>query len=317
MTNFLCGLVASGKSTWAENNKERLNAVIHSSDAIREELGDINDQSQNELVFNTLHKRVKEDLLNGKNVIYDSTGLKRKNRLHLLSNVLKDVPCEKVCVLFATPYEICLKNNASRDRKVPEHVISRMYKNFEVPCYAEKWDDIQIVWYDYEKDGMKFNFYEDLELWRTISHNNPHHTLSIGDHMIVAHTYYCSELEGYKQWYKHIYDGDKLLSMAIIMHDCGKPFTKAFINSHNEPSETAHFYQHHLIGSYLSLFYLKELGCFLNEDILHISLLIGLHMQPFLAYDKSEKAEDKDRKLFGDTIVDQVLEIHKYDLAAH
>ena len=92
---FMCGLPASGKSTWAENNKEKLNAVVHSSDSIREELGNINDQSQNELVFNTLHKRVKEDLLNGKNVIMDQTGLKRKNRLHLLNNILKDVPCER------------------------------------------------------------------------------------------------------------------------------------------------------------------------------------------------------------------------------
>lgn len=301
---FAVGIHGSGKSYWAENNKDELNAVVHSSDAIREELGDINDQTQNELVFNTLHKRVKEDLLNGKNVIYDSTGLKRKNRLHLLSNVLKDVPCEKICVLFATPYEICLKNNASRDRKVPEHVLERMYKNFEIPCCQEGWDDIQIVWWDYKEDGMVFDYLKDLKEKCNISHDNPHHTLSIKDHMWKAFTKSVSM------------QADFIISASTLLHDCGKPFVKAFIDSHGKPSEVAHYYNHHNVSSYLSLFYLKEMG-FDEKEILHISLLIGLHMQPFLAWDKSDKTEDKDRKLFGDIIVDQVIEIHKYDLLAH
>lgn len=303
---MLCGLPGSGKSTWAENNKEKLNAVVHSSDAIREELGDINDQSQNDLVFNTLHKRVKEDLLNGKNVIYDSTGLKRKNRLHLLNNILKDVPCEKICVLFATPYECCIKNNNTRDRKVPEHVIERMYKNFEVPCEQEGWDDIQIVWYDYETDGWDFHYILDILKWESIEHDNPHHSLSIGLHMLEASNYYCLN-----------FPTDMKLYMAALLHDCGKPFTKAFINSHGEPSESAHFYQHHLVGSYLSLFYLKKLEYFTDNEILYISLLIGLHMQPFLSWDKSEKAKEKDRKLFGDDVIKQVEILHECDLAAH
>lgn len=299
---FLCGLPGSSKSTWAENNKDKLNAVVHSSDSIRAELSNINDQTQNELVFNTLHKRVKEDLLNGKNVIYDSTGLKRKNRLHLLSNVLKDVPCEKVCVLFATPYEICLKNNASRDRKVPEHVISRMYKNFEVPCYAEKWDDIQIVYWDFEKDGLEFDFEKDLEVWKSISHDNPHHHLSIGDHMQKAYEYMSEKTD------------DVLLLLATYMHDCGKIVTKDYHDSKGNPCENAHYYQHHCCGSYNSLFYLKGIP---NDDVLYVSLLIGLHMQPFLSWDKSEKAKEKDRKLFGDDIYNAVVMIHECDLSAH
>ena len=299
---FTVGIPGSGKSHWAENNKERLNAVLHSSDSIRAELSNINDQSQNELVFNTLHKRVKEDLLNGKNVIYDSTGLKRKNRLHLLSNVLKDVPCEKVCVLFATPYECCLKNNASRDRKVPEHVIERMYKNFEVPAYCEQWDDIQIVYWDYEKDGLEFDFEKDLEVWKSISHDNPHHHLSIGNHMQKAYEYMSEKTD------------DVLLLLATYMHDCGKIVTKDYHDSKGNPCETAHYYQHHCCGSYNSLFYLKGIP---NNDVLYVSLLIGLHMQPFLSWDKSDKAKEKDRKLFSDEIIDAVMMIHEADLAAH
>jgi predicted kinase len=37
---MLVGLPGSSKSTWAENNKETLNMIIHSSDEIRAELLD-------------------------------------------------------------------------------------------------------------------------------------------------------------------------------------------------------------------------------------------------------------------------------------
>ena len=316
------GLPGSSKSTWAEINKEKLNFTIHSSDAIREELGDVNDQSKNDLVFNTLHKRIKEDLLNGKNVCYDATNLLRKRRMNFISNELKNIPCEKVCVLFATPYEVCLKNNTNRERKVPEEVIERMVKNFDVPCKQEGWNDIQIVWWDYEKEGMKFDFKDDVEKWRSVSHDNPHHTLSIGDHMIKAHDWFVENGDVLTFDGLTFQKDDILLIYAIMMHDCGKAFTKEFKNSKGEPSETAHFYQHHCVGSYLSLFYLKDwrddgFTIFDENSILYISLLIGLHMNPFLKWKNSKKAEEKDRKLFGDKIIDSVLKLHQADLAAH
>lgn len=308
---FLCGIPGSSKSTWAENNKEKLNAIIHSSDEIREELlNNVNDQSQNELVFKTLHSRVKEDLLNGKNVIMDQTGLNRKRRIHFLSNELKDIPCEKICVLFATPVDVCKRNNANRERKVPEAVIEKMIRNFEVPCIQEGWNKVQIVWWDWQSDGMKFDFHEDVEKWRSISHDNLHHSLSIGDHMNKAWEYACENTD------------DFLLQMAAYLHDCGKVFTKAFINSKGEQTNTvAHFYEHHNVSAYESLFYLKDLfteGCKLNdEEILYVSLLINMHMRPFLAYRNSDKARERDRKLFGDVFMKDLEFLHKCDLAAH
>lgn len=301
---FCVGLPGSSKSTWAEANKEKLNAVIHSSDSIREELGDVNDQTKNNEVFDILHKRVKEDLLNGKNIIYDSTGLKRKNRLHLISNILRDVPCEKICVLFATPYEICIKNNANRDRKVPEYVISNMYKSFEVPCKQEGWDDIRIVWWNYEKDGMEFDLYKDMKEWCKISHNNLNHTFSIGDHMIAAASHALTLSD------------DMKLHTAAILHDCGKLFTKDFHNGKGEQTEYAHYYNHQHVGSYLSLFYLKEMGISKN-DMLYISLLVELHMNPFLKWENSNKTKENDRRLFGDDIIQSIDILHECDLAAH
>ena len=302
------GMPGSGKSHWAETHKEELNAVVHSSDSIRAELGDVNDQSKNELVFKILHQRIKDDLRAGKNVIWDSTNLNRKRRIHFLNNELRDISCEKICVLFATPWEQCLANNFARDRQVPEEVLCRMYKSFEVPGYAEQWDDIQIVWWDYKgMIGFEYDYLRDLEKWCKISHDNPHHTLSIGDHMIAAREY-CNKLDETKH--------DPHLIHAIAMHDIGKPWTKSFTDGKGNLSETAHFFEHQNIGSYLSLFYLREIGV-PDEDILYISLLINLHMRPFLAYKHSDKAEAKDRRLFGDKVVDDVLVLHECDKAAH
>lgn len=303
---FMVGLPASGKSTWAEANKEKLNAVVHSSDAIREELGDINDQSKNELVFNTLHKRIKEDLMNGKNVIYDATNLSRKRRINFISHELKNIPCEKVCVLFATPYECCVKNNATRERKVPEHVLERMYKLFNIPCLQEGWNDIHIVWWDYNKDGLKIDYFNDLKKWRRISQDSLYHTLSIGDHMLAAEDYYA------QMNIEHL----PIVYDAIIMHDCGKQMCKKFEDSSGNPSTVAHYYGHENSSSYMSLFYLKELDMYTDEEILYASLLINLHMRPF-AWNQSGKAKENDRRLFGDDIISTIELIHECDLAAH
>lgn len=306
---FAVGLPASGKSTWTENNKEKLNMVIHSSDEIRAELlGDINEQSKNDLVFKTLHSRVKEDLLNGNNVCYDATSLSRKRRIAFLQE-LKHIPCKKVCVLFATPYQICLANNFARERQVPEDVISRMIKSFDVPAYCEGWDDIQIVWWNYSNMvGFEYDIFSDLLQWSEISHSNPNHSLSIGDHMFNAYVHYMKSVD--------YMDRNNLLASAILLHDCGKPDVKSFTDSKGNPSETAHYYSHENVSSYLSLFYLERMG-YTDEEILYTSLLVGLHMKPFLSWRQSEKAKEKDRRLYGDDIISAIETIHLCDQAAH
>ena len=301
------GIPGAGKSTWLENNKEELNFIIHSSDAIREELGDVNDQSKNELVFNILHKRIKDDLLNGNNVVYDATNLSRKRRMNFINNELKNIPCRKICVLFATPVECCKKNNANRERKVPEEVIERMYLNYESPWYTDGFDDIQIVWWDGNYEGLEFDILYDMMEWCKISHNNPHHEFSIGDHMISALCHYIRN---------NIGNVNDLLADCILLHDCGKPYVKSYLNSKSEITDVAHYYQHHLVGSYNSLFYLKEKE-YSDEDILYGSLLIGLHMRPFLAWKQSEKAKERDRRLFGDDVINDIEILHECDMAAH
>ena len=305
---FLCGLPGSGKSTWAELNKYKLSAVVHSSDSIREQLGDINDQSQNDLVFKILHKRVREDLLCGKNVIVDQTGLNRKERIYFLDYILRDIPCRKVCILFATPIECCKKNNANRERKEPEYVIDRMVRSFNVPCKQEGWDDIQIVWWDYKKDRMEFDIHADIEKWKSISHSNPHHSLSIGEHMVRAGEHMCKKTDNVH------------LLITAYMHDCGKSACRTFTNHRKETTDIAHYYNHESYGCYKSLFYLKELFedalKFTDEEILYTSLLIELHMRPYV-WDKSLKAKERDRRLYGDNVIEHLLLVNECDRFAH
>ena len=311
------GLPASGKSTWAKQHKDELNAIIHSSDTIREELfNDVNEQNKNELVFKTLHRRIKDDLKAGKNVIYDATSLNRRKRVHFLNNELKGISCEKICVLFACPFELSLARNFARDRRVPEDVMVRMYKSFDTPTVYEGFDDVKIVWADYKGiHGFEYNFLSDLNKLCSVSHDNPHHSKTIGDHMIAANSYYhsnfCNVSEGYSE-------ADKKLGLAILMHDCGKIDTKAFIDSKGEECDIAHYYNHEAVSAYKSLFYLRNMNPeWSNKDILYVSLLINLHMRAHTAWKQSDKAKDKDRRLFGNDVIRELELIFEADIAAH
>ena len=135
---MMVGLPGSGKSWYAENKLP--DAVIHSSDTIREELlSDISDQNHQELVFQTLHDRVLSDLRAGKDVVYDATNVSYKRRMGFLHRVTAVNPqIKKVCVFMATPYILCVGRNANRERSVPENVIDRMYRGFDIPMEDRK-----------------------------------------------------------------------------------------------------------------------------------------------------------------------------------
>lgn len=94
--------------------------------------GDVNHQTDNDVLFKELHKRIRGCLTYRKSAIYDACNISYKRRMEFLKSLNK-IPCEKIAVLMATPYEVCLERNAQREREVPEHVIKRMYMNFNVP----------------------------------------------------------------------------------------------------------------------------------------------------------------------------------------
>jgi len=298
---MLCGLSGAGKSLYAEELKEE-GYIIHSSDKIREELGDVNDQSKNQEVFVTLHKRIKEDLRNGKNVVYDATNLSRKRRVAFL-NELKYIPCERVCILVATPFEVCLEQNSKRNRIVPEEVLHRMYRSFQIPCVQEGFDDVIIhypnkEWTEYYGDIITY-----VDSLCCFDQCNHHHALTLGEHMIKAADYML-HITG-----RH-YNSAVL---AAYSHDIGKVDTKEFKNAKGESTEEAHFLYHQNVGCYKSLFFsYPQYG-----DKQYIALLIELHMNPWLVWEQSEKAKQREFELFGSKVINDIIAIHESDLAAH
>lgn len=302
---MMVGLVGSGKSTKAQELAKTYDANIHASDSIREELsGDINNQSINDLVFKTLHNRVKEDLRNGKNCIYDATNISYKKRKAFLQE-LNQIPCEKICVLMATPYETCLKNNSMRDRVVPKYVIERMYRNFDVPWYYEGFDKI-LVEYAPNSDGSLGTAREWAEIAREYNQNNSHHTLTLGEHCLQA-VEYVDRYEFENIDFKSV--DSEALRYATMLHDCGKPFCRTFKNSKNEFTEQAHYYDHDHTGSYDSLFYEKPCSD------LRVAVLIRWHMQ--LYFIKEEKTLSKYRRLWGDDLYEDLQVLHQADVNAH
>ena len=299
---MLVGLPGSGKSFKAQEFSQEYNATIFSSDALREELfNDVNHQADNTTLFNELHKRIKDCLKNGNNAIYDATNINYKQRMAFLAE-LKNIPCEKICVLMATPYEECIKRNAERERKVPEKVITRMYRQFDIPWYYEGWDRIEIEYGEYENCfGWSWDWIEKVDAY---NQHNSHHNLTLGEHCRQALRYIDRQA-------KPIVMSSEL-RRAALLHDCGKVFTKTFINSKGEVTEQAHYYNHERCGSYDSLFY--EIAC----SSLYVAVLIRWHMQPyFWEKDNNEKSHNKYKKLWGEELYNDIMLLHEADKLAH
>src|SRR5574344_881863 len=92
---MMVGLPGSGKSTIANNMPNYMECEVFSSDKYREKvLGNENDQSNNQLVFQTMYKDMKAILTAGTNVILDATNVTRKSRAAALREI-KDIDCYK------------------------------------------------------------------------------------------------------------------------------------------------------------------------------------------------------------------------------
>jgi predicted kinase len=300
---MMCGLPCSGKSTESQRLAIIHNANIHSSDAIREELtGDINNQENNALVFQTLHQRIKDDLRNGKNCIYDACCVHYKERKAFLQE-LKSITCEKVCVLMATPYEVCLERNTNRDRKIPEHVIKRMYMAFDPPYWYEGWDNIEISYGTNRASfGTPFAWCRSVAQY---NQHNSHHTLSLGEHCILVYKYI-------KELYPANCDKDIVMRVAAMLHDCGKCFTQTFVNGKGDTTTDAHYYGHEHTSSYDCLFF--GMSC----NPLDVAIRTRWHMQPyFWERDNNEKLHNKYRNLWGEELYSDIMKLHEADLAAH
>lgn len=274
---YLVGLPGSGKTTWAKNVKNDVNATHLSSDDLRIELyGEIDNQERNGDLFQIMSKRARELLKQGSNVIYDATNISSKRRTTFLKE-LKNIDCKKICVYFATNISSCYNNDLQRERQVGFNVIDRMYRCLQIPMYHEGWDDIRIIgneneFLPYNININKINDYYDYEsiLNDNITNqcidfpqDSQWHTLSVSRHMY--HTY---------KYIKDIVKSNENLIIASMLHDIGKPYCKSF----KKGSKYANFYNHENISSQLAIRYLLKAE-FNDSDIINIATYIQLHMK--------------------------------------
>ena len=237
----MCGLQCSGKSTKVKELKEMFDiysepdykTVILSSDEIRKDHPEI--ANDNNKVFSKLYADMNYFLRFGDNVIIDATNITNKARRQIFNNLHEN--CCKCCYIMNTDYNTCLERLRERNKqedshKVPEEVLERYYKSFEVPFYEEGWDVIYLEnVIDYktsEENKAKY-----LAACDGFDQKNKHHTQDLGQHMKTVAIKLC-ELT------------DKgLLIQAGSFHDVGKLFTQTVGEDGN-----CHYYNHDSVGAY-------------------------------------------------------------------
>lgn len=142
---LLLGVQGSGKSTWAKADAGRLNAVVLSSDAIRNELeaqGREMDAKNGDKVFAIFNGRMEQLLQEGKNVISDATHARRIWRQDEIA-IARRLGARIVGVWFDVPLEECRRRNASRaggpwgERAVPDSFVREVARAFAPPQPGE------------------------------------------------------------------------------------------------------------------------------------------------------------------------------------
>lgn len=306
---MLCGLPGSGKSYYSEKLKKK-NYIVHSSDEIRKELfGDEECQEDPVSVFDLLHSRIKTDLSNGKNVVYDAINGSSKRRINFLKEI-ESFNCEKKIIWLATPYEKCLNYNSIRTRHVPEDIIKRYYVEFEIPCYYEGWTNIQII------SNFERKSFDNFELFKEMCNydqKTAYHHLTLGEHIsrTVSNVYQRPELKNY------------LVEtvLAAKYHDIGKPFVASEIKSNGKIDGNMHYYNHENVSAQMAYFYIRSIfdDKIDDERMIYICGAIRLHMHPY-SWLTSEKhyASNviKYKRIWGDKLYEIVDCLHQADRLA-
>ena len=209
----------------------------------------------------------------------------------------------KICVLMATPYEICCERNSSRERVVPDEAMKRMYCSFYTPAYFEGWDDIQII-YPNEMDRVEELADRYVENVVDFQQDNTHHKYSLDKHLFETRKYI-------EEHYNHLsYIKFLDLKVASTYHDIGKPATKFF-----KPNDSiAHYYNHENVGAYMILFLFRASSV---KSIIYISSLICYHMMPYVFENSTEKTVERYKNLWGEEFYNDIMRLHEADAAAH
>lgn len=279
---IIVGLSGSGKSTIAKKIVDKEDAIIVSSDSIREELSFYEDQSRNDEVFKIFHERIKNGLHSGKSVIADATNITIKSRKQIIK-IGKQEDAFICAYVVAKRFYDCMIDNQLREHAVPDEVLRKQIMRFQIPFYEEGFDAIEIDKLNYEY----FPVYEIANNMDDFDQKTKWHTDTLGVH---SEKVFMSFNKKYSNF-----------DLAVIYHDCGKPYCQTF-----DEDGQAHYYGHENIGAYILMTYFQTATL---EDI----FLVNYHMMPFTWIE--DKTKEKYKKLFGKDKYEMLLYFNECDRA--
>lgn len=148
---LMCGVPASGKSTFVKEQIQKGNATWCSRDHIRFSMLNSDDGyfSKEDEVWKKWIQTAQEcidDETGPDNIYLDATHLTPKARAKTL-NCLNVTGHRLGCVAFNIPLEDCLRRNALRSGRafVPDSVIKNMYKSYRRPSIYEDYFYDEII----------------------------------------------------------------------------------------------------------------------------------------------------------------------------
>lgn len=303
---YMVGVAGSGKSTIAMQYAIKHSHLIFSSDSIRKELyGDENCQRNPGRVFDILHQRITKALREGYDVVYDATNLSCKRRMSFLKSIAH-IDCRKECVVVITTPEDIEARMTLRERKVPMEVVHKQLCQFQCPNYYKGWDSVWIE-YNSKPEDCALSY---RKLWSEcdIPHDNPHHSLSVMEHMNKA-----ADIAEDLAW--------KVDELSLVherwvarIHDIGKARTKSFTDRNGNPSEVAHYIGHQNYSAYYSLIFDNGDFDISLKDSLDNACLIQWHMEHYL---RKGEALLKFYAMLGPKLKKRLKVLEKADMTAH
>lgn len=130
---LLVGVPGSGKTTYRNTITDK--KIISMDDERLRLCGDVNDMSRNQEVFDNCFRELNKSLKAGESVLVDATNRTKKVR-KVLIDAARQSGASVHIIYWDLTISTLLERNAGRDKKVPEEIVWKFYKEIETPaCY--------------------------------------------------------------------------------------------------------------------------------------------------------------------------------------
>lgn len=128
----MVGVPGSGKSVRSSQLAKEHDAVIVSGDLLRDELesSGLFDPSW-VAIWDKVEEEVAGAIEKGKRVILDGTHVGSAHRKEVVSLLWSYGLTNVEAIVMTTPLKDCIQRNASRQRRVPEYVITHMFETLQ------------------------------------------------------------------------------------------------------------------------------------------------------------------------------------------